>query len=194
MFIAIDAAAQNLLTYRPTRKKNMKKLLSLSAVCALVSALCFGAAHAVCPVCTVAIGAGLTFLEIWGVDLLLAGIWAGAMTLVMVFWTARWMSRRSVKNGLWYLLDFVIWYGFLACVYFLPNFKFGGIGNTLWGVDKLLLGVAVGTIVLYAAEKWNAKLLRGNGGKSLFPFQKLLIPFGALALATAALAMLLYLQ
>lgn len=167
----------------------MKKFL-LFAVCYFATA---AAASAVCPVCTVAIGAGLTFLEVWGVDLVLAGIWAGAMTLAMVFWTAKFMNRKGVKNGLWYLLDFLIWYGFLACVYLLPEFRFGGNGNTLWGIDKLLLGIIVGTIVLYAAEKWNAKLLRGNGGKSLFPFQKVLIPFGALALITAVFAAILYL-
>jgi hypothetical protein len=168
----------------------MKKFM----LCALFSLLCLGAADAVCPVCTVAIGAGLTFLEIWGVDLMLAGIWAGAFTLVLAFQTAKWLDKRGVKNGLWYLLDFVLWYGFLACVYMLPNFRFGGPGNTIWGIDKLLLGTVIGTIVLYAAEKWNAKLRRGNGGKSFFPLQKVVIPFGSLVLVTALFAAVLYLQ
>lgn len=150
-------------------------------------------AHAVCPVCTVAIGAGLTFLEIWGVDLVLAGIWAGAMTMVMVFWTAKFLNKRRVKNGLWYLLSFVVWYGFLACVYLLPGFRFGGAGNTLFGIDKLTLGIVVGSVVLYAAEKWNANLRRKNGGKSYFPFQKVVIPFGALTIVTAIFAAILYL-
>ncbi|MCL2749283.1 MAG: hypothetical protein FWE50_04395 [Alphaproteobacteria bacterium] len=170
----------------------MKKFLSITMLCALFSVICLGAARAVCPVCTVAIGAGLTCLEIWGVDLVLAGIWAGAMTLVMVFWTAKWLNKRGVKNGLWYLLSIIAWYGFLACVYLLPGFRFGGLGNTLWGIDKLLLGVVIGTVVLYVAERWNAKLRRENGGKSRFPFQRVLIPFGALTLVTAAFAAVVY--
>ncbi len=168
----------------------MKKIV----ICALLSVLCAtGAAHAVCPVCTVAIGAGLTFLEIWGVDLVLAGIWAGALTLVMVFWTAKWLNKRKIKNAIWYLLSLVIWYGFLGLVYTLPNFRFGGAGNTLWGIDKLLLGVVVGSIVLYVAEKWNANLRKKNGGKSYFPFQKVIMPVGALAIVTAIFAAILYL-
>ncbi len=157
--------------------------------------LCLGlplTANAVCPVCTVAIGAGLTFLEVWGVDLVLGGIWAGAMTLALVFWTAKWLNKRGVKNAVWYLLDILFWYGFLACVYFVPGFRFGGAGNTLFGIDKLALGVVVGTATLYAAEKWNAGLRRKNGGKSYFPFQKVVIPFGALALVTAAFALIIY--
>ncbi|MDR1361533.1 MAG: hypothetical protein LBJ18_04540 [Rickettsiales bacterium] len=150
-------------------------------------------AHAVCPVCTVAVGAGLTFLELWGVDLVLGGIWAGGLTLIMVFWTAKWLNRRGVKSAIWYVLDFIVWYGFFATVYLLPNFRFGGDGNTLFGIDKLLLGTVIGTVVLYAAEKWNAKLIRENGGKSRFKFQKVILPFGALAAASAVFAGIIYL-
>ncbi|MDR0967996.1 MAG: hypothetical protein LBL75_04210 [Rickettsiales bacterium] len=166
----------------------MKKLLLFFA------AVLFAVpAAAVCPVCTVAIGAGLTFLEVWGVDLALAGIWAGAFTLVLVFWTAKWMNKRGIKNGFWYLLDVLVWYGFLACVYLLPGFRFGGAGNTIFGTDKLMVGIVAGTIVLYAAETWNAKLLKHNGGKSYFPFQKVVIPFVALTIITAIFAGILYL-
>ncbi len=165
-----------------------------TVICALLSVLCAtGAAHAVCPVCTVAIGAGLTFLEIWGVDLLLAGIWAGAMTLVMVFWTAKLLNKYRVKNPIWYVLSIVLWYGFLALVYTLPNFRFGGMGNTMFGIDKLALGVVVGSVTLYAAEKWNANLRKKNDGKSYFPFQKVVMPVGALAIVTAIFAAILYL-
>jgi hypothetical protein len=86
----------------------------------------------------------------------------------------------------------VAWYGFLASVYLLPAFRFGGVGNTMWGMDKLALGIIIGTITLYAAEKWSKKLLKRNGGKSYFPFQKAVVPFGMLSIVTAILAIIIY--
>jgi hypothetical protein len=149
-----------------------------------------GAANAVCPVCTVAVGAGLATLEIWGVDILLAGIWAGAFTMVMVFWTAKWMSKHNFQNALWYLADFILWYGFLAGIYLLPQFKYGAA--TIWGYDKLMVGIMSGTIVYFVAEKFNAALRRRNHGKSYFAFQKVVVPIVALSILTAAFAVVVY--
>ena len=150
-----------------------------------------GAANAVCPVCTIAVGAGLEGMRLLGVDDVITGIWAGGFILILVFWTAKFMSARGVKNGFWYLLMFLFYYVVLACVYFMPGITFGA--NTLWGIDKFALGAVVGTIVLYAAEKWNAKLIRANGGKSRFMFQKVIMPTGALLVASAVFAAIVYL-
>ncbi|MDR2412593.1 MAG: hypothetical protein LBD50_00075 [Rickettsiales bacterium] len=165
----------------------MKKILFFVFCSLLIMPL----AHAVCPVCTVAVGAGLEGARLLGVDDVITGIWAGGFTLILVFWTARWLARRGVKNVLWYLLSFVFYYALLSGVYFLPDIKFGA--DTLWGIDKLMLGAIVGTVVLYAAEKWSADLIKANGGKSRFKFQKIIMPFGALLAASMIFAGIIYL-
>ncbi|MDR1071728.1 MAG: hypothetical protein LBL21_03750 [Rickettsiales bacterium] len=168
----------------------MKKLHRLTLVSCLLSLVSY-AAHAVCPVCTVAVGAGLEGARMLGVDDAITGVWAGAFTLIMVFWTAKYMSRKGIENAIWYIFDLVVWYAMLGLVYFMPSMNYGE--NTLFGIDKFLLGIVAGTIVFYAAEKWNARLLRKNGGKSRFKFQKVIIPFGSLLCLSGVFAAVLYL-
>jgi len=152
----------------------MRKYL-LSFILYLLSA---PLAFAVCPVCTIAVGAGLEGARLLGVDDVITGLWAGAFTLMLVFWTAKWLHKSGVKNAIWYLLDFVFYYGLLGCVYFLPDIVFGA--NTLWGIDKFLLGIIVGTIAMWIADYSVAKSVRQNGGKSRWKFQKVIVPVATL--------------
>ena len=54
----------------------------------MLGVLGISAADAVCPVCTVAVGAGLEGMRLLGVDDVITGIWAGGLTLSLFFWTA----------------------------------------------------------------------------------------------------------
>ncbi len=142
------------------------------------------AAWAVCPVCTVAVGAGLEGARLLGVDDVITGIWAGGLTLSLFFWTAGWLKRRGVNNiWLQIVLPLVVCYGLLAAVYLMPDVRFGA--NTLWGIDKFLMGVIVGTVAFYLGARWYVKIKRDNGGHAKFAFQKVVVPLSFLLVATA---------
>lgn len=161
----------------------MKKLLYpvFFALCAVV--LLLPVAQAVCPVCTVAVGAGLEGARLLGVDDVITGIWAGGLTLSLFFWTAGWLKKRGVKNAFWQIVvPFVVYYGLLALVYAMPGVQFGA--NTLWGMDKFLLGIIVGTIAFYLGARWYVKIKRDNGGHAKFAFQKVVVPLSFLMVAT----------
>lgn len=157
----------------------MKKL-----ICALSTlVLTAGSAMAVCPVCTIAVGAGLEGMRLLGVDDVITGIWAGGLTLSLFFWTAGWLKRRGVTNvWLQIVLPFIVYYGLLAMVYLLPGVEFGAA--TLWGMDKFLLGIIVGTIMFYIGARWYINIKRANGGHAKFAFQKVVVPLSLLILAT----------
>lgn len=149
------------------------------------SAFCLGvsSAFAVCPVCTVAVGAGLEGARLLGVDDVITGIWAGGLTLSLFFWTAGWLKKRGVKSAFWQIVvPFVVYYGLLALVYMLPGVEFGV--NTLWCVDKFLLGIIVGTVAFYAGARWYVSIKRKNGGHAKFAFQKVVVPLSFLLIAT----------
>lgn len=149
------------------------------------SAVCLAAssAFAVCPVCTVAVGAGLEGARLLGVDDVITGIWAGGLTLSLFFWTAGWLKKRGVKSAFWQIVvPFVVYYGLLALVYMLPGVEFGI--NTLWGMDKFLLGIIVGTVAFYAGARWYVSIKRKNGGHAKFAFQKVVVPLSFLLIAT----------
>lgn len=54
----------------------------------------------------------------------------------------------------------------------------------MWGVDQFLLGAIVGGIVFVLMELWYMRIKRNHGGHALFPFQKVVMPFVGLLLAT----------
>jgi len=161
----------------------MKKSLLTFVVSGLASVGIMSGAMAVCPVCTVAVGAGLEGARLLGVDDVITGIWAGGLTLSLFFWTAGWLKKRGVTNfWLQIVLPFFLYYGLLACVYLMPDVTFGA--NTLWGIDKFMLGVIVGTIAFYMGARWYIKIKRANGGHARFAFQKVVVPLTFLLIAT----------
>ena len=149
-------------------------------------ALIATAASAVCPVCTIAIGAGLEGMRMLGVKDVITGIWAGGLTVSLIGWTANYMRRHNVRGWFWYLLNVVVYVGLLAGVYFMPrgNPIVKWWENCMWGIDQFLLGALVGAVVFILMELWYIHIKRKNGGHALFPFQKVAMPFAGLLVAT----------
>jgi len=143
-------------------------------------------ANAVCPVCTIAIGAGLEGARMLGVKDVLTGIWAGGLTVSLIGWTANYMRKKNIKNPIWYVLNAVVYTGLLASVYFFPSNSpiVKWWDNCMWGIDQFLLGVLVGAITFIVMELWYVYIKKNNGGHALFPFQKVVMPFGGLLIMT----------
>lgn len=157
----------------------MKKIFTSVLLAMFAVIVAASGAMAVCPVCTVAVGAGLEGMRLLGVDDVITGIWAGALTLSLFMWTAGWLKKRGVTNiWLQIVLPFVVYYGLLAAVYALPGVTFGA--TTLWGIDRFLLGIIVGTVAFYLGARWYAKIKRDNGGHAKFAFQKVVVPLSFL--------------
>ncbi|KKU63742.1 MAG: hypothetical protein UX88_C0023G0019 [Candidatus Woesebacteria bacterium GW2011_GWC2_47_16] len=73
----------------------MKKLLVfLSPIIFLLSPK---TALAVCPVCTVAVGAGLGVSRWLGIDDSVSGIWVGGLVVSLSFWFADWLTKKNLK-------------------------------------------------------------------------------------------------
>ncbi len=163
--------------------KNYLKLVLFSCL----GAMCvMSVAYAVCPVCTIAIGAGLEGMRMLGVKDVITGIWAGGLTISLIGWTANYMRRHNVKGWFWYLLNVMVYVALLAGVYFVPraNPIVKWWENCMWGMDQFLLGSLVGAITFILMEIWYMRIKRNNGGHALFPFQKVVMPFGGLVVMT----------
>ena len=166
----------------------MKKFLF--SILLLITAIT--SAHAVCPVCTVAVGAGLEGARLLGVDDVITGIWAGALMLSLFFWTVGWLQKRNVKSLFWQIIaPFILYYTLLAGVYLMPGINFGE--QKMFGIDKFLLGVIVGTISFYFGARWYRKIKKKNGGHAKFAFQKVIVPISFLLITTAVFAAIIYL-
>lgn len=135
--------------------------------------------QAVCPVCAIAVGAGLGLSEKLGIDDVVSGLWIGGIIVSMIMWTMEWMEKKRYH----FKGDAVaITLGYYLMVLG-PLYGQGIIGhplNTLWNIDKLVLGVGMGSIAFFLGGAWYYRIKAKNNGKAQFPFQKVVMPIAPL--------------
>lgn len=139
-------------------------------------------AKAVCPVCVIAVGAGLGLSEYLGIDDTIAGVWIGGMLVAMIAWTINWLNKKNWKLGNRNLRDLLITIIYYVLVIW-PLMKKNIIGNPfnkLWGIDKLILGIVLGSLGFLLTNLWYNHLKKKNNNHAWFPFQKVVWPVGAL--------------
>jgi hypothetical protein len=145
--------------------------------------------YAVCPVCTVAVVAGLGLSRYLGIDDTVSGVWIGGVILSSSFWFIDWLQKKNFK-WLKKYYEFKYWkYSVLLGMYalvLLPLFRSEIIGhpfNRLWGIDKLFLGISVGTGAFLLGMFLDTKA-REKHGKQFFNFQKVVFPVVALVISS----------
>lgn len=151
----------------------MKKLIPLLS---LLGLLAFPSpVHAVCPVCTVAVAAGLGISRWIGIDDSVTGVWIGGLILSSGLWLADWISKKKWKVPYPKFLSVL-----LMALFVIPPLYWskmiGLSGNTLLGIDKILLGTIIGSIIFLIGvgiDKW---LRTTNSGKVYIYYQKVIIP------------------
>lgn len=138
-------------------------------------------AFAICPICTIAVGAGIGLSRWLGIDDAITGLWIGGLIVSLIIWTITWCQKKKIHfTG----LNLIIIVGYYALV-LLPLRYHGLIGhpfNVLWGIDKILLGTALGSIVFLAGSLFYFFCKKKNRGKAHFPFEKVVMPIAPLIL------------
>ena len=138
-------------------------------------------AYAQCPICVVTVGGGLIIAKKFGIDDFLVSIWISALNTAFAFWFATKFKQGILKSSIVWSLGFFI----LSVAYLLFSKQIGHVGNSLWGVDKVLLGLVVGYVISLLAIRVDKLIRKGNNGKVLFPYQKVVIPIVFLLLTTS---------
>jgi hypothetical protein len=143
-------------------------------------------AKAICPVCTIAVGAGVGLSRWLGIDDTVTGIWVGALIVSSIMWTIIWMNKRDLRfKGRKILITTGYYLIIIAPLYW--KGIVGHYFNKIWGIDKLVFGIILGSIVFLASVLWYQKLKKENNGKAYFPFQKVVMPVGFLAIFSVIL-------
>jgi hypothetical protein len=134
--------------------------------------------QAVCPLCVVAIGAGLGLSEYLGIDDTISGSWIGAMLIATAWWNINWFNKKKLWQKHWKTRNVltIFAYYLLVVVPLFTQGLIGKAGRTLFGLDKLALGIALGTLVFIFSEFWYNNIKKKNGGHAQFPFQKVAMP------------------
>jgi len=161
----------------------MKKLLFLTIGLVLFSAK---SALAICPICTIAVGAGVGLSRWLGIDDTITGLWIGALIVSSIAWTINWMNKKNIRfKGRKILITLAYYLIIIVPLYW--QGIIGHIYNKIWGIDKLVFGIIVGSVVFLASVLWYQNLKKKNNDKAYFPFQKVAMPVGFLIIFSAIL-------
>lgn len=142
-------------------------------------------AKAVCPVCTIAVGAGIGLSRWLGIDDSITGLWIGGLTVSVIMWTLNWFDKKNI-HFVWREIITVSGYYLLIVVPLFFMDVFGHPFNRLWGVDKLLLGIILGSLVFYLGAILYNYLKKKNNGHAHFPFEKVVMPVAPLIILSLA--------
>jgi len=151
-----------------------------------IGLLAASSVKAVCPLCTVAIGAGVGLSRWLGVDDLISGVWIGGLMVSIIFWTLDWLNKKKITFKLRWLAVSSIFYLFLIIPFYFTGIM-GHPANKFFGMDRLLFGTIVGSLVFWFAVYLHERLKKRNNGKSFFPYQKIVIPVASLIISSLIL-------
>jgi hypothetical protein len=147
----------------------------------------------VCPVCVVAIGAGLGFSRWIGIDDIVSSIWIGAFLMATVLWTLMWMQKKKWSFSYDAIVIFLAYY----LLTFIPLYYTGIVGhplNKIWGIDKIIFGTIFGTAAFMLGHWFNLYLKKRNSGKAFFPYQKVVVPVLTLVITSLIFYLLITLK
>ncbi len=128
-----------------------------------------------CAVCTIAVGSCVGLARWLKIDDRITGIWVGALIVSLITWTIHYLDKKNIRFKGRKILTAILWYAFVIVPFYFTGLM-GHPINKCWGIDKLLFGIILGSIIFVIANK----LLR----KSYFHLQKVIVPVNFLIIAS----------
>lgn len=161
-------------------RSNLKKIpIYLSSIFA-ISLLFTQEALAVCPICTIAVGAGVGLSRWLGIDDAITGLWIGGLIVSLVTWTLSWVDRKKIQFKGRTIITILGYYLIILVPLYLTGIL-GNLQNSLFcfcglHFDKLILGIITGSIGFWFGTSWYFYLKGKKQRYVYFPFQKVVMP------------------
>ena len=162
-----------------------KKYLSI-APAVLVALLAALPAKAVCPVCVIAVGSCVGLARWLKIDDTISGLWIGGLIVSLIAWTLSWFDKKQWRFWGREVLVAVFYYASIIIPFYYKGF-IGHPLNKCGGVDKMLLGMTIGSAGFLAGMIIHHFLKKHHGGRVYFPFQKVVMPIIPLAILSIVL-------
>ena len=144
----------------------------------------------VCPVCVVAIGAGLGFSRWFGIDDIVSSIWIGAFMIAIISWTLSYMKKKKwdfTDDGIVVTLLYIL-------LTYIPLYYAGIVGhplNQIWSLDRIIFGSIIGATILFLGHWLHLYLKKINKNKSFFPYQRVVVPVASLIIISIVFQLLI---
>lgn len=176
---------------KKVKSKNTNKTVKILLPFVVLMTVLNTSANAMCPVCTVAIGAGLGVSRVLGIDDFTTSIWMGGLVVSTINWILSWLEKRKIKSAKVTVATYLVMYALV----FIPLWMSGTIGvkgNFLFGIDKVLLGIIVGTVFFIIGMLIHNSLKKKNNSVNYIPFQKVVLPISFIWIATLIAYYIIY--
>lgn len=135
-----------------------------------------------CPVCTVGVVAGLGIAEKYGINDIITGIWFGGLIISLTGWTINWLRGKKWNFRGYKIVSLLVYVASVILPLYFTD-KIGSPFHTYWGIDKLILGILLGSIgFLIGAITY--MYFKKKNDKALFPFSKVVLPIAPLIILT----------
>ena len=136
--------------------------------------------YAVCPICTIAVGAGVGLSRWLGIDDTITGLWIGGFIVSLISWTESWLEKKNIRFRGRLFIDILGYYILIVIPLYYTDIL-GNPINTLSfcgidKIDKLIFGIIIGSLFFWLGAVWYFYLKKKNNGQSYFPFQKVIMP------------------
>jgi len=132
---------------------------------------------AVCPLCTVAVGAGVGLSRWLGIDDVITGLWIGGLIVSLIAWSENWLDKKNIHFRGRTILTIIGWYVLTLVPLYYAGFIDHPINTLcLCRLDRLLLGTVVGSVAFWTSSSWYLYLKDKNDSHAYFPFQKIIMP------------------
>lgn len=142
---------------------------------AILGILVSQTAKAVCPVCTIAVTTCVGLARWLKIDDSISGLWVGGLIISLIAWTINYLNKKNIKFAGRKPLVVVGYYALVILPLYFTNIT-GHPFNKCWGIDKLILGVIIGSVLFAAGTILHNHFKKKNNNKSYFPFQKVALP------------------
>lgn len=137
-------------------------------------------AYAFCPVCTVAVAAGVGLSRWLGVDDTISGLWVGAVAVAAIGWTISWLNSKNIHFIGRNFLTAAVYYALILIPFYKTDIIAFHPSNMLWGFDKLLLGIVIGSLLILLGHVGYLLVKERNDGHAHFPFERIVFELAPL--------------
>ena len=159
--------------------------LTFSFLFSLVSLTNVAFAH--CPLCSAATGTAVAATRYYGVDDLIVGTFIGGFIISTAYWSNKFLMKKNKnKKYIQFQLPIVIILSLLLTFitfYFAKLLKNPNPAFQIFGIDKIVVGSVIGSLISVFAF-WFNDFLRRIKGKSFFPFQGIVLSLALLSLTS----------
>ncbi|MCF6276562.1 MAG: hypothetical protein L3J07_01790 [Candidatus Magasanikbacteria bacterium] len=147
-------------------------------------------AKAHCPLCTAGAGALAVGAAYLGVSTIIVGMFIGAFALALSLWIERIVKKQYIKYQKQIIITLVFLSTIIPIMPLITEYQsfnlylfgeYGSLLNRTYMYNKFIVGVIVGTLIMYASPYLSMYIKEKRNGK-LIPYQGIIITFSLLVL------------